>query len=206
MRYFPIFLNIQGIPVLVVGGGKVALRKIRSLNESEAKVTVIAPAILSEIEELPSVTCLKRPASIEDVTGGFRLIILATNQPKLQEELSAGCKANGISYNRCDDPDDSDFVTGSVAYVSPILAAFTSSGSPTLSRLVKKRFENALEPALIDLGNLLLEIRPLVKNKFPNYIDREKFFVKLVTESTVDRIRREGIDCLRQEIFKCLLS
>ncbi|MBF0501323.1 MAG: bifunctional precorrin-2 dehydrogenase/sirohydrochlorin ferrochelatase [Candidatus Riflebacteria bacterium] len=197
-------MNLRNRPVLIVGGGDVATRKAEGLSHTGACLTVIAPAISDAITGIPDINALRRPATETDINDSLALVILATDCPELQERLALRCRALRVPVNRCDAPEDSDFVTGSLIDRPPVLAAVTSSGSPTISRLVRRRLETALEPALLDLGRLLNDIRPSVKKCMADPVRREAFFRTWGTEEAVTKIREQGADAVREEMQRCL--
>jgi len=206
MNYLPLFFQKKTLKVLIIGGGNVALRKVNLFLGAGAAITVVAPSILPEILEIPGLTLKLKAVSREDLREGFTFAILASDDPTVQETYAGLCRERGMFVNRVDAPEDSDFVTGSVVDSPPLLAAVTSSGSPTISRLFKQRIQQAIDPALLDLGNLLNEIRPIARDRFPQIERRESFFRQWATEEVIDRIKHEGLQKIRQEMLDCLSS
>jgi len=197
-------MNVSGMRVLVAGGGDVALRKIRRLSAAGAEVHVVSPAIQDSIREISGVTCETRRVRDEDLTPYLRLVILATDDTDVQEKMAGLCRRLGILCNRCDAPEDGDFVTGSVIDSPPVMAAVTASGVPAMARLVRERFEKALEPALLDLAGLLEEVRPRLKECRVDAACRAGFFRRWASEQAVDDIRKRGRDVVREEMMRCL--
>lgn len=202
--YLPIFLQLRGKPVLIVGGGEVALRKAEMLAGTGAELHIIAQRIHPRLAALSGGRCEARPVADADVTRGYRLVILATDNPSVQERFSQLCRQLGVLCNRCDLPEDGDFVTGSVAKKGPLLAAVTASGVPAMARLVRERFEKTIEPALIELAGLLEELRPRMKERRFSPERRADFFRRWACEDAVDEIRRRGVDAVREEMMRCL--
>ncbi|MBF0545582.1 MAG: bifunctional precorrin-2 dehydrogenase/sirohydrochlorin ferrochelatase [Candidatus Riflebacteria bacterium] len=202
--FFPVFLNISGKQVLIIGGGQVALRKCRNLASFGPNIIVIAPEITPEIPQIQNVQVKRRKANISDIHEAMQLVILATNDQSAQQMLAEECKKRKILFNRCDDPNDSDFVTGSLIAKYPITASVVTSGSPSISKMIKHRIEKILDPSLIDLAQLMNEIRPRIIKKFTNREEKETFLNRWVSENILERISREGIDSIRQEILTCL--
>ncbi len=202
--YMPVFIQVRELPVLIVGGGEVALRKAEMLAGAGAEIHIIAPEIHAALAALPGVHCEARLVADEDITNAYRLVILATDQPAVQERMSRICRRLGILCNRCDLPGDGDFVTGSVVKRGPILAAVTASGVPAMARLVRERFEKTIEPALVELAGLLEEVRPRLKERRCSPDRRADFFRRWACEEAVDEIRRRGVDSVREEMMRCL--
>lgn len=201
MKHLPLFFDLRGRPVLVVGGGSVALRKARFLSDAGSRLTVIAPRVEEAIRGLPDVTIHERSAEVADLQDHWSLVILATNKPELQESLSAECRSRHIPVNRCDAPDDSDFITGSLIDRPPFMVAINSGGSPTLSRLIRRRLEEVLEPELCQLANLLNELRPEIKRRLSDPAAREALFRAWGSEEGLERLKQDGVESVRQTIL-----
>lgn len=106
--YYPIFLDLQGRPVLVAGAGKVALRKTRGLVEAGARVTVVAPEILPEFARLP-VTLLRRSIQDSDLSG-MTLIFTATGDRQTNRKVAEEARRLGIPVNVADAARECDFL------------------------------------------------------------------------------------------------
>ncbi|HNV73010.1 MAG TPA: bifunctional precorrin-2 dehydrogenase/sirohydrochlorin ferrochelatase, partial [Candidatus Ozemobacteraceae bacterium] len=143
MEFFPLFLRLHDQPVLVIGGGRVAERKVRHLVAAGARVTVIAPTVSAAITAIAH-SCHVRPATPDDIQPDFRLVILATDSSALHDQLSKRCSQMNILYNRGDDALQSEFVIGSPIDSSPFVGAVIASGSPGVGRLARARMEAVL--------------------------------------------------------------
>src|SRR5688572_24422721 len=106
----PVALNLEGRHVLVIGGGKVAARKVESLIECGALVSAISPNFLPEF---PDCEKQQRPFQNGDCDG-FSLIFAATNVPEVNAQVAQEAKANNIWCNVADSPSSSDFHSASV--------------------------------------------------------------------------------------------
>lgn len=204
MKYFPLFFRMTGVEVLVIGAGQVALRKIRSFMAAGAKITVIAPEIHPEILEIADLKIKKKNVEAEDISGAYTMAILATDSMAVNEEIGDLCREKGILVNRCDDPDSSDFITGSVIDRPPLIIGMNSSGSPAVSRLVKKHLERHLDPDLPVLAEVLNDIRPIVRSRLKNPEKRETFLRKWATEEAFARLKQEGKIAFFEEMMRCL--
>ena len=144
MDYFPIFLKLRGARVLVVGGGEVALRKIRLLSRAGAHIEVIAREVHAEIVAASGVRHLGASFAPEQVKG-CRLVIAATDDPTLNRAVAAAADAQNIPVNVVDDPAPSSFISPSIIDRSPVLVAVSTSGStPVLARRLRERIEALL--------------------------------------------------------------
>ncbi len=203
MEFYPLFLRLRDQSVLIVGGGRVAERKARRLVAAGARVKVVAPDIAVGIRSLAT-SCETRPATEEDIQPGTKLVILATNNATLHDRLSRKCLSLGILYNRCDDADQSEFVTGAIVDLSPFIGTVIASGSPGVARLARQRMEAAIEPALQELAGLMNSLRDRIHRTFSDPDERRAFHARWETEQTVQRIREEGIQAVAREIEQCL--
>ncbi len=150
MDYLPIFLDVRNQPVLVVGAGSVAARKIEWLLSAGARVTVVATRISAQARHLPQagITFLERPFAETDISGQ-RLVIAATDDEAANARIAAAARAAGIPVNTVDNPALSTFIVPAVVNRDPVIVAVSSSGqSPVLARALRNRFESELPAAL----------------------------------------------------------
>ena len=127
---FPLFVDLSGKKILVVGGGRIALRRIRTLLDFTEKVTVVSPELhpdLLPLEEAGRLTVLRRPYEPADIEGAA-LALAATNNKEVNEAVYADCKRLGIPVNVSSDRNKSDFYFPGVARKGPYVAGVTASG------------------------------------------------------------------------------
>ena len=201
MQYMPLFVNMIGRKVLFIGGGNVALRKAKQFSEAGAQIHVIAPEIKKEFKDLGNTTTEIRKAAPEDISEEYFAVIFASSDAETNEKLSKICKEKRIISDRCDEHSKSDFITGSITTCGSIINSTVSGGIPALSRFLNKEIKSLFTPELEKLSKLLLEIRPklIASSKIDSsYID------SLIDKKTLERIKKEGIDSLKQEIIACL--
>lgn len=165
MAYFPMFVNLEGQPSLIVGGGKVALRKVQVLRDFGAKVTVAAPDILEEIKQTDGVICLHREYK-EDLLEGMKLVVAATGDAAKNRAVSRKCRELGIPVNAVDQMEDCSFIFPSYIRRQELVAAFSSSGqSPLMTQYLKAQMEPAMTPFAGEITEYLGSIRSEVKAK-----------------------------------------
>jgi siroheme synthase-like protein len=156
---FPVHLRLAGRACLVVGGGRVATRKARALLDCGARVTVVAPEIDGELEQLPGVSCERRAYRSGDVVG-YRLVVTATGDPEVDGAVFRDGEQAGVWVNAADDPDHCSAVLPAVTRQGPIIATFSTSGrSPALASWLRTRYEHELGPEHLALLDLLAEER-----------------------------------------------
>lgn len=202
MDHLPVFLNIRGKLVLIVGGGEVARRKGLLMKGAGARLRIVAPQVHPELATAGEV--LLRPAQASDFSSEVELAVLATDSLEVQERFQKLCREKRIWCNRCDEPEDSDFNTGSVCDRQPVVAAVTSTGCPGISRLLRQRIDQVITPEIVELAKVMVEIRSQVKAHFPTQAERAAFFRHWANEETIQRVTLEGITSVRKEIIASL--
>ena len=155
---YPVNLRLKGRRCLVVGGGAVALGKVRGLLDGEARVTVIAPDVIEAITEL-GVTVERRAYEPGDVQG-FRLAIAATNDAVVNRMVFLDGEAAGVWVNSADDPDNCAFTLPARIRRGPLLVTFATGGrSPALAKWLRRRYEHEFGPEYDVLIDLLADAR-----------------------------------------------
>jgi siroheme synthase-like protein len=140
---YPIVLDLAGVPVLVVGGGRVALRKIEGLVAAHADVTVIAPAVTEAIHALPIQVATRawEPSDLD----AARLVVTATDDPAVNAAVSAEARRRGIWVNSADDPANCAFTLPAVARDGAVTVAVSTGGaSPALASHLRAEIERWL--------------------------------------------------------------
>lgn len=161
-RYYPAFLNLNGQPCLVVGGGAVAERKVKTLLDSGAHVTVISPQITPRLKrrvEKGQIKHLNRPYQQGDHQGMY-LLIAATDDTKLNRTVGIEARKDGVLVNVVDDPTYCDFIAPSIVQQGNITFAIsTGGGSPALSRWLRTRLQAQYTSEYGKLAALLAQVR-----------------------------------------------
>ena len=151
MRYFPLFLDIAGKPVLLVGGGDVAARKFALLKDAGAVVSVVAPELGGELQEVLAQGALvhhAREFSAGDIEGQW-LVVAATNDRVVNAAVAAAAGTLRIPCNVVDDRELSSFIMPAIIDRSPVQIAVSTGGtSPVLARLIRERLETLLDESL----------------------------------------------------------
>jgi siroheme synthase-like protein len=147
--YYPIFLDLTGRPVLVVGAGKIALRKTKGLIEAGAHVTVVAPEAVPEFSTLP-VRLLARRFRPSDLNGKV-LAFAATNVREVNRRIGVEATNRGIPVNVADAPAECRFlVPARIRRDGLQLAISTSGRNPRLAAELRRQFETVLRRATIE--------------------------------------------------------
>lgn len=136
MSYFPMFIDIEGKHILVVGAGKIALRRVQSLLQFRARIKVIAKEIPKEQKEAFHLLVSEGKIVLEekafeesDLTEAFFLVLAATNVKKLNHEICMLCRKRKILANTATDRTDCDFYFPAVAVQEELVVGITGDGS-----------------------------------------------------------------------------
>ncbi|HEY7599178.1 MAG TPA: bifunctional precorrin-2 dehydrogenase/sirohydrochlorin ferrochelatase, partial [Candidatus Limnocylindrales bacterium] len=155
--YYPAFLDLRGRPVVVIGGGREAQRKVEGLLAAQAKVTVVSPALTKSLRqrlEDGAIDLIQREYQEGDIEG-FDLVMVATDDGSVNAQVSAEGKRLRIWVNAADDPPNCDFILPAVIRRGAItIASSTSGASPALARRLREELEAYLTeemPALAEL-------------------------------------------------------
>ena len=158
---FPINLELAGRAVLVVGGGRIALRKTEQLLPTAATVTVVAPAVDPGFNSLP-VTVVQRAFQLDDLDGQ-RLVITATGVREVDQLIYDECERRGIWVNSADDPARCSFTLPAVVRRGQLMVTVSTAGaSPALSSWLRARLADAIGPEFADVVNDLAAERARV--------------------------------------------
>ncbi len=143
LRHYPVFLDLKDRPVLVVGAGKIALRKTRGLVEAGARITVVAPEWEREFEDLP-VRLVKRRFRASDLTG-IMLVFAATDDRLTNHRIAIAAKGKGVFANIADSAQECDFVVPARVQRGGFHVAISTGGeNPRLSAELRKKLEELL--------------------------------------------------------------
>lgn len=144
MAYFPLFIDLNQKQGLVVGGGAVAARKIRTLLSYGPHLTVCAPSVLPELEALPGLTLRREPFSPALLEGAF-FVIAATDDPELNSHIARLCRERNIPVNVADPGTESTFLFPSVVRRGPLTVGISTGGkSPSAAHYLKEQIEGLL--------------------------------------------------------------
>ncbi len=141
MTLYPAFLKLDGLPVVVVGGGAVAASKLDGLLAAGARVTVVAPCVLESIRSKATVIEAEfRPAHL----AGARWVVAAAT-PDVNRDVAAAAAARGLFVNAVDDPAHATALLGGVVRRGPVELAISTGGlAPALAGLLREALEHIL--------------------------------------------------------------
>ena len=181
MPYFPLFIDLKDRPVLIVGGGSVALRKLRKLRPYGAKPAVVAPEILPEIAGFPGVKLKRKNFEPSDLRPRPLLVIAATDSKDVNRRISLLCRKRHIPVNVADDAALCSFLFPALVQRGAFSAGISTGGaSPSAAAYFKERFLELLPAGLEGILSWLEALRPLVKEAVPEQKKRSEVFRSLL--------------------------
>ena len=170
---YPVVLDLHGVPVLVVGAGPVAIRKIAGLVAAGADVRVVAPEIDGQLDRDEVADVRERVYETGDLDG-VRIVVTATGVEAVDAAVAADARAGGIWVNAADQPADCDFILPAIARQGPVSVAVSTDGkSPALAARLRDRIASLLTPALATLAEDLAAERSAIRSSGGSTEDRE---------------------------------
>ncbi len=186
MAYFPMFIDLKDLPCLIVGGGKIAERKLHVLMDFEADITMLSKDFTEEIVrisksgEATNVKIIKNEYN-NSYLDKMKLVIAATDDKELNSVIAADCKERNIQVNAVDQIDDCTFIFPSYLKKGDVVAAFSSGGnSPVITQYLKQQNNDILTDNIGDIAAFLGAIRQLVKQKVVGESNRKKVYQELL--------------------------
>ncbi len=149
MPFFPMFIDLKDKPVLIAGGGRVALRKLEKLSPYGGKLSVVAPDILPGIADFPGVKLKRRGFKASDLRPRPALVIAATDSREANRRISRLCRNRHIPVNVADDPALCSFLFPALVHQGAFSAGISTGGaSPVAAAYFKERIKELLPEGL----------------------------------------------------------
>lgn len=207
MQYLPLFVKLTDKPVLIVGGGSVALRKAGTLLSAGARLTVVAPDFTAEFVDW------QREGKATLITGHFQpqlldgmlLVIAATDNDEVNATVFDAATARNMLVNTVDDQPKCGFIFPSIIDRSPILIAISSFGTaPVLARRLREKLEALLPQHLGPLAQLVGRFRSKVKAKISGFSARRQFWEQVFDSDVVRDVQANNIPAAEQRLTQLL--
>lgn len=199
MAHFPLFVDLKDQPVLVVGGGTVALRKVRKLLPYGPRIIVVALEICPELGAVPGVGVCPRRFHLRDLRPRPALVLAATDDPAQNHRIAALCRRRHIPVNVADDPAHCTFLFPALVRKGSFSAGISTGGaSPTAAAYYKNQLQSLLPDDLDEILAWLEEQRPLVKERIAG--DRRASVFHRLFKVCMEK----GRTLTREEVETCL--
>ncbi len=203
MGPYPVVLDLGGRPVLVVGGGAVAERKVEGLRAACASITVVSPRVsarLAKMADQGDIRVRRRAYRRSDLRG-VAIVFAATDDRNVNAAVAADARRRRIWVNAADDPDHCDFILPSVLRRGSLLVSVTTGGrSPALARIVREELERLLGSDYALLTDLAGDVRRELRTR------GEQATAEAWTTALRGDVRRLVAAGGREEARRCLLE
>lgn len=199
MGYYPISVDLSGQPCLVVGGGGVAERKVASLLDAQAQVSVISPTLTWQLGAWAAELRIRtKPRAYRSGDmRGFRLVFAATSDESLHRRLAAEARAAGVLLNVVDRPALCSFIVPAVVSQGDLrIAVSTGGASPAMAKKIRHQLSADFGPEYAQALQLLARVRERVAQDHLSSQERQQRFHALVNSPLLDYLRERKIDKL----------
>jgi len=186
--YYPIMLNINDKSCIVVGGGKVALRKTTELIKCNAKITIISPEISYELLEkckVNNITYIKSNYHKKLLNGAI-LCFVCTDNYELNKRIAEDARELNIAVNVSDNSEQSTFIVPAVRRKEDITLAITANENPAASRYVADLTSEQLEDWLLKYISMTGTFRKILKEKVDQSETRQEFMRALFSDEFIN--------------------
>jgi precorrin-2 dehydrogenase/sirohydrochlorin ferrochelatase len=194
---YPMMLDLAGRRAVVVGGGKVALRKARSLADAGAAVRVVAPDLLPEFAADGRFECAAEKYAARHLAGAL-IVVASTDDEAVNAQVAADARAAGVLVNVVDRPALCDYIVPALVERGRLLLAISTGGAaPSLARKLRERLEKEIGPEYAVYCDVMDEVRGEVQSRGLSEEVRRRVFERL-SEGDIVAAARGGAGALRQ--------
>lgn len=191
MKYYPICLDIKGRNCVVIGGGRVAERKVNGVLACDGLVTVISPELTENLHNLlesERITWRPRPYQRGDIKGAF-MVISATDDPTVQEEVYLEAEKYNILLNVADVPSRCNFILPALAKRGDLTIAISTAGkSPALAKKLRRELQEKYGREYEALVEIMGLIRPIILAKGLSQKENEAIFNHILATDITTKI------------------
>ncbi len=207
MKYYPVHLDINNRNCLVVGGGSVGTRKVKTLLDCGARVTVASPEISQQLRELAAsgnITLAERSYQSEDLNGVF-LVIGATDDEKLNQQISRDADRLNTLCNIADRPEVCNFILPSIVQRDDLVITISTSGkSPALAKKLRQALENQFGEEYGTLLQLMGAIRKKLLQQAHKPEAHKPLFEQLINSDLIVMIQESEVEKIDSLLFEVL--
>ncbi|OHB86083.1 MAG: siroheme synthase [Planctomycetes bacterium RIFCSPHIGHO2_02_FULL_40_12] len=192
-KFYPIYLDVKGKRCVIVGGGKVAYRKVCSLKESGADVIVVSPDICSEMADVEGITLIKTKYE-EKFLRGALLVIAATDNEAVNEKVALDAGKRNLIVNVVDHPELCSFIVPSTINRGDLCISISTGGaSPAVAKSIREKLEDVFGSEYEEYLNLLTKMRSIAMSDIKNSAKRRKVLRRLAEKDILDIVKNKGV-------------
>jgi uroporphyrin-III C-methyltransferase/precorrin-2 dehydrogenase/sirohydrochlorin ferrochelatase len=207
MKLFPLFADLSGRSVLIVGGGLVAERKVSALLSAGANVSVVALSLTPNLAALVAAGNLQYRAEIfsAGMLDDQWLAIAATDDREVNSAVAAAAGARRMFVNVVDDPELCTFQIPAIVDRSPLMIAISSGGTaPMLARLARERLETLIDQSWGALAELLARARTQIRARYARLEPRRRFYEQILRGPIAQLVRQQRMDDAEAALMQAL--
>lgn len=203
-KYYPVFLNIQGKKCVVVGGGDVAWRKVCSLKEAGAKVTVVSPEFCHELEKETEIERIRQ--KYDEVFLKEALVVIAsTDDEEVNKKIYYDAIKRGQLVNVVDKPEFCSFIVpASVMRGDLCISISTGGASPALARNVREFLEKQFGDEYGAFTKLLSEMRRKVLSEVSQESIRRDILQRIAGLDMLEIVKKSGVSETKKKILEII--
>ena len=194
-NYYPIYVQLNEQPCVVIGGGKIAEGKVDGLLAANAKVKIISPELTPHLHDLVKQNHIEYTArhyQMGDLTGAF-MVICATDQTEINHQVWQEASANGQLVNVVDDTPRCNFIAPAILRKGDLNIAISTGGkAPALAVRLKERFQKEIGPQYERFLELSGQLREPLARHIPDFETRKKLWYELVDSDILELLSQDN--------------
>lgn len=207
---YPVTLNINNRCCTVVGGGEVALRKVKTLLNEGAKVTVISPSLCESLEMLyqteNAFVWVTDPYQDGMLSGSF-LVVAATNNREINHQVAMWCEAHNILVNVADSREESSFIVNAAVRRGDLLIAISTDGaSPAVAKSIRMQLEAEFGEEYAVMLEIMEDMRKKAMTTISDESKRRVFLQQLAQMNLQELLKTESKEEVQKRVELCLSS
>ena len=200
-KYYPILLNIQDKKCLVVGGGNVAWRKVCSLKEAGARVTVVSPEFCHEMEKETGIERIQQKYD-EGFLNGVLVVVASTDDEEVNKKVYYDAVKRGILVNVVDMPEFCSFIVPATISRGDLSISISTGGaSPALARNIRENLEKQFGDEYGEFAKLLSETRRKIISEVSDESIRRDILQRIADLDMLDVVKEKGIAEAKKKIL-----
>lgn len=200
-KYYPILLNIQDKKCLVVGGGNVAWRKVCSLKEAGARVTVVSPEFCPEMEKETGIERIQQKYE-EGLLTGVLVVVASTDNEEVNKKVYYDAVKMGILVNVVDKPEFCSFIVPATIIRGDLSISISTGGaSPALARNIRESLEKQFGDEYGEFAKLLSETRRKILSEISDESIRRDILQCIAGLDMLEIVKQKGIAEARKKIL-----
>ena len=192
-KFYPIYLDVKDKKCIIVGGGKVAYRKVCSLKEAGAEVVVVSPETCPEIANEEGLTLIKKDYD-ESILDGALLVIAATDNDAVNKKAALDARKRNIIVNVVDRPELCSFIVPSTINRGDLCISISTGGaSPAVAKSVREELEVVFGSEYEEYLNLLTKMRSIAMSDIKDSAKRRKVLQRLAEKDILEIVKNKGV-------------